>query len=246
MTASKRRAGVRRGRFGLLGAVAATADAALNLPAPLGTTDILDPPNVATMTGTIDTVTGDLNVPAANFDFPTFTGSAGGFPVAVSFAAVDDITGAADTSGNVLTDASTFHTTVVIAPGPSPLDTCGYDSDESFSTGTGSPFNGDPFTVNLGNPITITNGIVQTGWGATHFTQTSGGSICSGTLTPAINGGAGGLEMGNGIDLTPSSGGTTTPPPATTPKKKKKCKKAKKKKSADSAKKKKCKKKKKK
>jgi hypothetical protein len=210
-------------------------DAALNLPDPVGTTDILDPPSVATMTGTVDPAAGNaLSVPANQFVFPGFTGSAGGFPVSVGFKAIDNITGTATPTGDVHTDSSTYETTVVVVPGPSPLATCVYDSEESFSTGAGSPFNGDPFTVAPGPPITITNGIVQSGWLAGHFSPVSGGDVCNSILTPLINGGAGGVELGNGIDLTPAPPATTppptTPPPTGNPAALKKCiKKAKKK-----------------
>jgi hypothetical protein len=229
MTGSKRRAGRRRGRFALLGAVAAIAalaygassaqaatvgfsatydDAALNVSGL--TFDILEPPNTATMTGTIDNGTGAFTVPAAGFVFPQFSGEAlPGVPVTVNFSAVDPIAGTLNLgTGALTTTLSTYHANVQALGG-----NCDYDIDLAYSTAAGSPFNGDPFTVAGTDPITISSGIIQTGWPADYFTPDPDASCAT------INGlvaGAGGMAIANGFDLTPAAPPTTTPP-ATTP-----------------------------
>jgi hypothetical protein len=260
----RRRAGLRRGRIALAGALAATAvmaigassaqavgfsatfdDAVLNLPAPAGNSDILDPPDSATMVGTVDTTTNALAVPTSGFNFPGFDGSLSGIPLHVEFSALDAITGTADASGNVTTNPSTYET--VVALGDPINSDCTYNSDESFKTGSGAAFNGDAFTVTGVDPKVYDSGIVQTSWGASHFALTASTGDCS-LVTNIINSNCGGLALGSGLTpaplaCAPPSGGAT-PPPATAPPKKKKCKKAKKK-SASASKKSKCKKKKK-
>ena len=83
MTGSRRRAGPRRGRFALIGAIAATAvmavgassaqaapvdfnvtfdDAVLSLPAPAGNSDILDPPDTAIEVGRCE-IAGCIEAP---------------------------------------------------------------------------------------------------------------------------------------------------------------------------------------
>jgi hypothetical protein len=237
MRGSKRR-GPRRGRAAVIGAVAAGAvmafgagsaqaatvgfsatfdDAALNVSGL--TFDILEPPDQATMVGTVDDGTGDFDVLASDFDFPPFSGEAApGVPVTVNFSALDPIAGTLNPDGTITTDESTYHANVQALGGD-----CNYDVEMAFSTGPGGPFNGDPFTVSGTDPRVITNGILQTSWPANHFPP-AGGSC--GTINGLVNGGPGGLAMANGFDLTPAqpSGGTTTPPPAA-PAKKKKCKK---------------------
>jgi hypothetical protein len=215
-------------------------DAALSVGG-LAPFDILDPPDTATMTGTVDGA-GAVNVPANQFVFPEFSGDAlPGVPVTVNFSAVDPIVGTLNLATGVMTTTtSTYHANVVALGGD-----CDYDIEQAFSTAAGSPFNGDPFTVNGTDPVSITNGVLQTSWPMNHFG--SGGAGCA-TIDGLVNSQPGGLAMGNGFDLTPAAppsggGGTTTPPPAT-PVKKKKCKKKKAKKGAEIAKKK-CKKKKK-
>ena len=257
----RRRGGLRRARYAVVGAVAATAvmafgvtsaqaasqtftasfdDAALNVSGL--TFDILEPPDTATMTGTVEDTTGAVNVPNSGFVFPEFSGEAApGIPVTVNFSAVDAIVGNLNlTSGVMTTTSTTYHANVQALGG-----NCDYDIDLAFSTAPGSPFNGDPFTVNGATARNITNGALQTSWPAAYFTPDPDASCA--TINGLV-GGAGGLAMANGIDLTPaappSGGGTTTPPPATPVKKKKKCKKKKAKKGAEIAKKK-CKKKKK-
>lgn len=238
MTGSKRRARSRRGRFAVLGALAAIAamafgassaqatsqtfnatfdDAALNVSGL--TFDILDPPNTATMTGTVNDAGGAVNVPANQFVVPQFSGDAlPGVPVTVNLTAVDPIVGTLDlATGGMTTTLSTYHAHVVALGGD-----CNYDVDLAFNTSPGSPFNGDPFTVNGTGPISITNGALQTSWPAHYFTADPGTGC--GTINGLVDG-PGGLAFANGIDLTPTPPASgATPPPATAPKKKK-CKK---------------------
>jgi|tagenome__1003787_1003787.scaffolds.fasta_scaffold20861585_2 hypothetical protein len=262
---SRRRAG--RGRLAVAGALAALGvmafgvssahaasenvsfsfdDAILSLPDPAGNSDILDAPPPATMDGTADTTTHALFVDSPDFFFPGFDGSLSGIPLHVEFSAIDDITGTADTTtGAVSTNPSTFET--VVALGAPINSSCTYNSDESFKTGSGTSFNGDPFTVAAGDPRAFSDGILQTSWGASHFALVDNTGDCS-LVTNIINSGCGGLAIANGLTPAPLScappAGGSTPPPATAPPKKKKCKKAKKK-SASASKKSKCKKKKK-
>jgi hypothetical protein len=229
MTVRKRRgAGLRRGRVGVVGTLAATAvmafgassahaasqvfnatfdDAALNVSGL--TFDVLDPPNVATMTGTVDDSSGVVNVPANQFVFPQFSGEAlPGIPVTVNFSAVDPIAGTLNLANGTMTSSlSTYHANVQALGG-----NCNYDVDLTFSTAAGSPFNGHPFTVNGTGPISITNGVLQTSWPANHFPP-AGGSCA--TIDGLVNGGPGGLAVGNGFDLTPAPPPSTTPPATT-------------------------------
>jgi hypothetical protein len=265
MTGSKR-SGRRRGRVALFVAIAATAvtalgvssaqaadgpfgtdfnDAALHLPAPAGTSDILDvpPSDPATLDGTI---TGTA-LTAGALDFPGFDGELSGFPLHVEFAQTAPITGTLDASGNMTTAAATYETVVSLLGA-----TCTYHSTESFKTAAGSPFNGAPFS----GQDPATGGVVQTSWNTTnHFSLVDSTGDCS-LITNVINSGCGGLALANTAESLPTDatcttvggggggGGTTTPPPSNPPAKKKaKCKKKKGKKgSAQSAKKKKCKK----
>jgi hypothetical protein len=258
MTGSKR-----RGRAALLVAIAATAvmalgvssaqaatfgtdfnDAALHLPDPAGTSDILDvpPSDPATLDGTL---TGTA-LSATTLDFPGFDGELSGFPLHVEFGQTAPITGTLDGSGNMTTDPATYETVVTLLGA-----TCTYHSTESFKTAAGSPFNGTPFT----GTDPATGGVIQTSWNTTnHFSLVDSEGDCS-LITNVINSGCGGLALANTAESLPSDatcttvggggGGSTTPPPAAqpAPKKKAKCKKKKGKKgSAQSAKKKKCKK----
>jgi hypothetical protein len=265
MTGSKR-----RGRAALLVAIAATAvmalgvssaqaatfgtdfnDAALHLPDPAGTSDILDvpPSDPATLDGTI---TGTA-LTAGALDFPGFDGELSGFPLHVEFAQTAPITGTFDsTTGSMTTTPATYETVVALG---APLNSsCTYHSTESFKTVAGSPFSGAPFTGQ--DPATA--GVIQTSWNTTnHFQLVANTGSCD-LVTNVINSGCGGLALANTAESLPSDvtcttvgggGGSTTPPPPVqpAPKKKAKCKKKKGKKgSAQSAKKKKCKKKKKK
>jgi Ca2+-binding RTX toxin-like protein len=206
--------------FGVASANAATQvfsarfdDATLNLPI-LGNSDVLDPPAAATMNGTVDDITGALNVPALSFVFPPSSGTANGLPVTVNVSATDPITGTVDqTTGAMSTASSTYK--VIVGVGAPLNATCTYNVDLAFSTGSGTTFNGDPFTLDTSTTPgteTISNGIIQTGWPASYFG--SGGSAC-GTIDAIVNSGPGGLEMGNGFDLTPApppSGPVTAPP----------------------------------
>jgi hypothetical protein len=240
MTGSKRRAGLRRGRVALLSAVAASAvmafgassanaavedfhatfdDAALNVGL---TFDILDPPETATMDGTYDTLTNQVNVPANQFVVPQFEGDPiTGVHVIVNFHAVDPIVGTLNSAtGDMSTTASTYQADVDVNGNP-----CQYVADMAFTTNdTGGPFTGDPFTVTTtpGTPPvnSITNGDLQTSWSSLPADPDTG---CGLVNTLVAN--PGGLAMGNGVDLTPPTAETPPPPPATTPAKKKKCKK---------------------
>jgi len=226
----RRRVGLRRGRTAAMGAIAASAalafgassaqaatvgfnatfdDAALNVSGV--TFDILDPPPPATMTGTIDDGTGGFTVPHSQFVFPPFSGDAlPGVTVTVNFSAVDDITGnlGLPSSGNITTDLSQYHANVQALGGD-----CNYDVDLAFSTAAGSPFNGDPFTVSGTDPISISQGIIQTSWPAGYFTPDPNPNC--GTINGLV-GGAGGLEIANGFDLTPQPPPSTAPPATTT------------------------------
>jgi hypothetical protein len=187
------------------------------------TFDILDPPNVATMTGTVDDADGDpVNVPANQFVFPQFSGEAlPGIPVTVNFSAVDPIVGTLNlATGSMTTTLSTYHANVQALGG-----NCDYDVDLTFNTGPGGPFNGDPFTVSGTDPKVITNGILQTNWPAHYFTPDPDSSCA--TINGLVDG-AGGLAMAHGFDLTPTpppSGAAATPPPVSNAAGLKKCKK---------------------
>ena len=217
----------RRGRAAVVGAIAAGAvmafgassaqavpvdfhgtfdDAALSGSGL--TFDILDPPNTATMDGTIDSVTGGFDVPPSpiGFNFPDFHGEAApGVPVTLKFTATEPISGSLDLgNGDMTTDRSGYHANVQ-AFGRD----CNYDIDLTFDTNPASPFNGHRFTVGGTNPITITSGVLETHWPAGSFG--SGGSGCA-TVDGLINGGAGGLAIAHGFDLTPAQPSGTTPP----------------------------------
>ena len=219
--------------FGATSANAATAnlsasfdDAALNLPI-LNTSDILDPPASATITATVTDDTQDpASFTAGAFVFPDFSGTANGVPVTVKFEATAPITGTVSPSTGSVTTAATAYKATVSALGGD----CVYNLTRSFTTGAGSPFNGDPFTVDTTTtPGTwsLSQGILQTGWSS--LPASGGGGACN-TVDQIVTSGPGGLELGNGFDLTPnaapapSGGGTVTSAP-----KKKKCKKGQKK-----------------
>jgi hypothetical protein len=269
MTGSKR-SGRRRGRVALLVAIVATAvtalgvssaqaadgpfgtdfnDAALNLPDPVGTSDILDAPQFATLDGNVAGTALDSGM----LDFPGFDGDLSGIPLHVEFGQTAPITGTFDSAtGSMTTTPATYETVVALG---APLNSsCTYHSTESFKTVAGSPFSGAPFTGQ--DPATA--GVIQTSWNTTnHFQLVANTGSCD-LVTNVINSGCGGLALANTAESLPSDvtcttvgggGGSTTPPPPVqpAPKKKAKCKKKKGKKgSAQSAKKKKCKKKKKK
>jgi hypothetical protein len=193
-------------------------DAALNVGVGF---DILEPPNTATMTGTIDDVNGDIAVPAVGFVFPNFAGSGSGIPVEVEFEATAPLTGTADiATGGITFDSSAFHALVKVQ---GTTASCSYDFDMALTTAdeAGNPYGGDPFTLNLAaNPVTAVDGALQDGWAAGHLPADTGG-----TCPSVINGlatGAGGLALGNGVDLTPLPPPVNPPADPTT---KKKCKK---------------------
>ncbi|MGE5273509.1 MAG: calcium-binding protein [Verrucomicrobiota bacterium] len=169
------------------------------------------------MTGTVADDTQDpasFTVTQGNFVFPPFTGDANGVTVTVSFEATAPITGTVSpTTGSVTTAPSAYKATVSALGG-----SCVYPLTRSFTTGPGSPFNGDPFTVDkTTSPGTwsLSQGIVQTGW--TSLPPSGAGGACD-TLDSIVTSGPGGLEMGSGFDLTPpptpsGGGGTLTSPP---------------------------------
>jgi hypothetical protein len=227
-------------------------DAALKIGA-LSPFDVLEPPNVSTMNGDVDAMTGDVDIPAANFVFPDFSGEPiTGVTVEVELDAVEEMDGTANpATGDVAFLPTEFHVNVVGLGAD-----CNYNADMQFTTGDGvtlpggSPaFPGDPYTVALGNPVVLTNGAIQTAWPAGHFPpDMSAGCTPGGDQTiNGLVGGAGSLALANGIDLTPVPPAVPDPPagsgivPKTDTgnnkqKTKKKCKKKKKKgKSASTA-----------
>ncbi len=224
-------------------------DAALTLPI-VGTSDILDPPAAASITGTVDDPTGAIT--AGDLTFPGFTGTASGVPVHVDFDNTAPITGNLNLgSGLLTTTASTYKAVVQLSPPSGTV--CTYDPITlTFSTSGGSPIAGANFTVANGASVSTSHGVLTANWNNATFppaTPTPPTGDCS-LVDSIVHGGNGQLALGNGFDLTPATaappaggGGTVAPPP------KKKCKKAKKKKKksgAQTAKKKGCKKKKKK
>jgi hypothetical protein len=217
-------------------------DSALTLPIT-GTSDVLDPPNTAHLTGTIDDATGAIT--AGDLTFPSFTGTASGVPVKVDFDNNGALTGTLNPANGNLSVTAADYTSVVQLNPPSGTS-CVYNPiNVSFSSVGGSPIAGSAFTIdNTGGTQTASHGILGANWTSSTFPNGTGGD-CS-LIDSIVHGGNGQLALGNGFDLTPAvapppdtGGGTVAPPPA----KKKKCKKAKKG-SAQSAKKK-CKKKKK-
>jgi hypothetical protein len=224
MTGSKRRAG-RRGRFALLGAVAATAamafgassaqavttpfnatfdDGALNVGL---TFDILDPPNTATLSSTDWDKGGTNAFTVSNFTFPPFSGEAlPGVPVSVTFDDAGPVSGTLN--DGAMTVSGTFSAVVSVFSA-----TCTYTNPMTFTTNPASPFNGDPFTVVPGPPDSLTNGVLETHWASLPPASPAVGD-CS--LINGLVSGPGGIAMGNGFDLTPAAPPTTTPP-ATTP-----------------------------
>ena len=214
-------------------------DAALTLPI-VGTSDILDPPATANISGTVADPAGAIT--AGDLTFPTFTGTASGVPVSVAFDNTAPITGNLNLTTGVMTTNSTAYRADVQLNPPSG-DHCIYNVSLPFTTTGGNPIAGVAFTVaNVGAAVSTTHGILQSSWPAGTFTADPNPN-CG--LINSITAGAGQLALGNGFDLTPATatppaggGGTVAPAP------KKKCKKAKKH-SASASKKSKCKKKKK-
>jgi hypothetical protein len=193
-------------------------DAALNVGVAF---DILEPPATATMTGTIADGAGaqPINVPAANFVFPPFAGSGTGIPVEVEFSALDPLAGTADiATGEITFDPSTFHAQVKVQ---GTAAVCNYDFELALTTAdeAGNPYGGDPFTMG-GDPVTAIDGALQDGWAAGHLPADTGGT-CPAVLDNLATG-AGGIALGNGVDLTPLPPPVNPPADPTT---KKKCKK---------------------
>jgi hypothetical protein len=275
MTGSKRRVGLRRGRFALLGLIAASVamafgassaqaapqdltvtfdDGNLHLPV-LGTRDIIDPAEggPATMDGTVEDTTGDFTVPIDGFFVPEFTGeviTGSGIEATVTFFATQPITGNVNSATGVLNTApSDYQATVEI---PAFSADCTYNLlDKSFSTGAGIPFSGDAFLVDSTGTWSLTDGMMAMNWPSLP-PSVEGGSC--GFVDDIVTSGCGGLEFANGLGpaftACPTSGGGggggAAPPAPVTPAKKKKCKKKKAKKGSAESAAKKCKKKKKK
>ena len=259
--------GSRRRRVAVAGAIAAAAtmafgvgsanaapqdlsvpfdDAALTLPVT-GTSDVLEPPNSASISGTgvIDDATGTIT--AANMTFPSFTGTASGVPVRVDYDNDTPLDGTLNLGTGALSLAADTYTAVVQLSPPTGT-TCTYPGvNLTFTTTTGTPIAGVPFTVANGTAVSTTHGILSAVWDNNDFpaaTPSGGDGNCS-LVDSIVHGGNGQLALGNGFDLTPAvappadtGGGTVAPAP------KKKCKKAKKKSASSSKKKKGCKKKK--
>jgi hypothetical protein len=231
MTGSKRRVGLRGGRAALVAAVAASALLALGASSAQAATfngtfddaaldvgglqfDILDPPDTATIQGTIDNA-GNLTVPPNQLLVPPFSGEVlPGVPVGVDFSAVpgSDITGTL-TSGGDLTTLPHDYKAIVSGLG----STCTYVTSLAFSTAPGTPFNGDPFSVTgdfgAGDPTSISNGVMQTPFSA----EADGSLVCTtlGALLNPLVARGGGIAIGNGVDITPSQ--STTPAATTVP-----------------------------
>jgi hypothetical protein len=253
----RRSAGLRRGRFAVLGAIAASAamafgassaqagpqdltvtfdDGNLHLPT-LGTRDIISPEGgPATMDGTVEDTTGDFTVLPAGFVVPEFTGEVfTGVTATVNFRAIENITGNVNqTTGVLTTNPSDYQAEVEVFS-----TTCTYNLlDKSFSTGAGIPFSGDVFLVDAVGTWSLTDGMMAMNWPSLP-PSVEGGSC--GTVDGIVTAGCGGLELDQGLETAftacPTAGGGGGPAPApVTPAKKKKCKKKKGKKgSAESA-----------
>jgi hypothetical protein len=277
MTGSaRRRAGLRRGRIAAAGALAATAVMAFGVSSAQATShpfsaqfdnanlnigpafDILTPVSPpagdATMTGTIDDVTGNFTVPANQFVFPPFSGPVlgGAATVGVALSALQPITGHVDqATGAVTTDPTNYEALVDVTI--SGTDHCKIDTPFGFSTAADypAPFKGEAFDSPIdlaSDPVSaLNNGALVTTWPSLTAVPVSGTDDC--TLLQSLVGGRGGLWIANGLaeptptSAPPSSGGAGPAPTTPAATKKKKCKKAKKG-SASASKKSKCKKKK--
>jgi hypothetical protein len=273
---SRSRARLRRGRFAVAGALAASAVMAFGVSSAQATSrafnaqydnaylnigpafDILTPtaPPVgdATMTGTVDDVTGAFTVPQVNFVFPPFSGPVlgGAATVAVDLTAQAPITGTVNpATGAVDTTASAYRALVDVTIGTT-TNHCRIDANFDFHTNADypAPYKGDAFDapINLASPTPseLNHGAIVATWPSLTATPVGPSDDCS--LLQGLVNGRGGLWIANGIETptpttAPSTGGGGTTPTTPAPKKKK-CKKAKKH-SASASKKSKCKKKKK-
>jgi len=230
MTGSKRRVGLRRGRFAVLSAITATAAMAFGassaqaVTTPFNATfddgalnvgglafDILDPPNTATLSSSDWDKGGTNTFTVSNFTFPPFSGEAlPGVPVSVTFDDAGPISGTLNSTG-AMTASGNFSAVVSVFGA-----TCTYTNPMTFTTNPASPFNGDPFTVVPGPPDSLTNGVLETHWASLPPANPADGD-CS--LINGLVAGPGGIAMGNGFDLTPeppTTTPTTTTPPTTT------------------------------
>jgi hypothetical protein len=243
MTGSvRRRAGLRRGRLAIVGALAATAVMVIGVGSAQATSrtfsaqydnanlnigpafDILTPTTPptddATMMGTVDDVTGNFTVPMANFVFPPFSGPVlgGAATVGVQLTALQDITGNVNqATGAVTTNATNYEALVDVQIG-STTNHCKIDTPFSFSTAADypAPFKGDAFDapINLASePVSALNhGAIVTTWPSLTANPVTPGTDDC-TLLQSLVGGRGGLWIANGLaDPT-----LTTAPPSTTP-----------------------------
>jgi hypothetical protein len=229
---------VRRARAACLGAVVAcavsagTAGSAQAQTVPFSTSfdnavlnvnglesDILDSPDTATITGDIDSATGDFTIPAATgLSFPPFSEEVIlGLTVTITVTPLEDLTGtleggAGAPTGNVTTDPTNFRTLIDLTVS-STTNHCRIDLPFAFSTLADypAPYKGDPFDVNLPGTPPLTNGAMVTSWQSlTVEPVTPGVDDCS--LVASFVQGPGGLWLAQGLTApTPTS---ASPPPS--------------------------------
>jgi hypothetical protein len=237
MTGSSRsRAGLRRGRLAVAGALAASAVMAFGVSSAQAAPqafnaqfdnaylnigpafDILTPsaPPVgdATMTGTVDDATGAFNVPQVDFFFPPFSGPVlnGAAQVAVDLTAQAPIMGTVNpATGAVDTTASAYRALVNVTIGGT-TNHCRIDANFDFHTNADypAPYKGDAFDapINLASPTPseLNHGAIVATWPSLTAQPVSGSDDCS--LLQSLVNGRGGLWIANGIE---------TPVPTTAP-----------------------------
>jgi hypothetical protein len=189
--------------------------------------DILDPPETATISGEIDPATGNFTIPAATgLNFPPFSQEViPGLVVTTTVTPLEDLTGnleggAAAPTGHVTTDPTDFETLIELTSG-STTQHCKIALPFAFSTRADypAPYKGDPFDVNLVGTPPLTNGALVTSWQSLGVEPvTPGVDDCS--LVAAFTEGPGGLWLAQGLTApTPTSapeppggGGTTLAP----------------------------------
>jgi hypothetical protein len=181
--------------------------------------DILDPPDTATITGDIDPATGDFTIPVATgLSFPPFSQEVipGQLTVTITVTPLEDLTGnleggAGAPTGNVTTDPTNFETLIDLTG--STTNHCRIDLPFAFSTLADypAPYKGDPFTVELSGTPPLTNGALVTSWQSlTVEPVTPGVDDCS--LVASFVQGPGGLWLAQGLTApTPTS---ASPPPS--------------------------------
>lgn len=141
-----------------------------------------DPP--ATLSG--DVTGGNVNVPKAEFVFPTKNTEASGIPIVIDMEANEDITGTFDSgTGMLVLDASLKATVTVLGSNCviSPIDL-------TFSSGNASPYLGQAFTAGIEG-----EGVIGAAW--TALPSVSGGGQCG--LVSQLTGGPGGIAMSHGV-----------------------------------------------